>query len=208
MNKNKKFRQKWLSFVRELSVKENLQTNELLEMLLQFLRDCGSTLSEVPFNSYSLPELAAIAQDDYPVQFTEFTDAHIPHIRECAATFSQRPDTSIAQFLRSVLKDMLIVENDDDCPNCARGGMGISKNTLDGSLALMCTQCGYANAFDGTKIDARKVIYATTTDLKNAGLIPELTLIKQSRVEMSRNYTQRVRTDKAQKAQTNTIYKI
>ncbi len=169
---NKKFRYQWLSFIRELALKEELSAIDLLGMLLQLLKDCGATLSDNPFFAYGLTEFILVKQEDCPIQFTSFSDADVPHFKDVAATYAKKPDSTIASFLRFTLEEMLVVESDRDCPRCGSGGMGIFKSGSDGRLALMCKHCGHGVYLDGSKMAVGALAVPTTTDLRNAALIP------------------------------------
>lgn len=167
----KSFQHQWFRFL-EGFPNETLPAIELLRVLLQFLRECSEALSEEPFLAYGLKQFATLHAEDYPIEFTSSSEAEVSHLMAVIRRSKNKKVDGIAMLLRDILEQLLVVESDRDCPRCASGGMGIFKSGLDGRLALMCKHCGHGIYLDGSKMEAGALVVATTTDLRDAALIP------------------------------------
>lgn len=168
---SKSFQHQWFKFVDGLPA-GTLTANDFLRVLQHFLRECSELLDDKPFADYELRKFATLPTEDYPVEFTVSSEVEVSHLMAVIRRSKHKKSVLIAQFLRDVFEQLLVVESDRDCPRCASGGMGIFKSGLDGRLALMCKHCGHGVYLDGSKMEAGPLVVATTTDLRDAALIP------------------------------------
>ncbi len=167
----KPFERQWIRFVDGLP-SETLPAIELLKLLLQLLRNSSESLSEEPFLAYGLTQFSTLRVEDCPIEFTSSSEAEVSHLMAVIRRSKNKKADGIAMLLRDALEQLLVVESDRDCPRCSSGGMGVFKSALDGRLALMCRHCGHGIYLDGSKMEAGALLMATTTDLRNAALIP------------------------------------
>jgi hypothetical protein len=167
----KSFQHQWFRFLDGFP-NEMLSAIELLRMLLQFLRECSEVLDEEPFVGYGLKQFAALHAEDHPIEFTSSSEAEVRHLMAIIRSSRHKKVDAISMLLRDILEQLLVVESDRDCPRCGSGGMGIFKSGSDGRLALMCKHCGHGVYLDGSKMAVGALAVPTTTDLRNAALIP------------------------------------
>lgn len=167
----KSFQRQWFQFVDGLPT-ETLTAIELLRVLLLFVRECSDALGEEPFLAYGLKQFATLHAEDYPIEFTSSSEAEVSHLMAVIRRSKHKKIDGIAMLLRDILEQLLVVESDRDCPRCASSGMGIFKSGIDGRLALMCKHCGHGIYLDGSKMATGALLMATTTDLRDAALIP------------------------------------
>ena len=165
----KSFQHQWFRFLDGFP-SETLSAIELLRVLLQFLSECPEALSEGPFLAYGLKQFATLRAEDYPIEFTSSSEAEVSHLIAVIKRSKHKKADGIAMLLRDTLEQLLVVESDRNCPQCASGGMGIFKSGFDGRLALMCKHCGNDIYLDGSKREAGALVVATTADLRDPNM--------------------------------------
>lgn len=168
----KLMRNQWDEFQRAIAAMyDNALPRDIANAILTWLRQYPETFLNGPFSDYSFDRFLSLQEEDYPVEVSRMRDAEFINFKKIIKKYSAEDAESIARFLRDTLETLVVLMVDKQCPRCEASEMGIYKNSEDGRIAFECRQCGFANYLDGAKVGTKKLTFALTENLHEAGFI-------------------------------------
>jgi hypothetical protein len=150
---------------------EGSSSIHLVRALISWLRENSSLLAQEPFSIYQFEKYLALKEEDYPVGVRPLTTPDLNRINVYISKYTTQNTKLLPQYLRSILESYLVLEVDEDCPNCGRSGLCVYASRVDSRLAYECRQCGFAKHQDGSPVEPNVLTIAKHRELREANLI-------------------------------------
>ncbi|MDM9645787.1 hypothetical protein [Rhizobium sp. S163] len=162
----------WIDFQRSVSgLNDKSSPREVLETVLNWLRNNEEMLSDGPFAAYGFGRFIAMDEHKLPVQHSSMIPSDIPHFRDIILRYNEYDLEPIARFLSDTIEEIVVLQVARPCQNCGFNSMKVYTSSFTGLLAFECSVCGYAEYSNGVKIQSDRLDFADTLTLEAAGLL-------------------------------------